>query len=70
MYNQRKAITTDAIPIWDSGILWSSTRVVKMNLMVSAEHVVGEDAILLTESGNMSLILPIGHEKSRPTSMR
>lgn len=69
MYNQRKAITPEAIPIFVSGISCSSTSVA-MSLIVSGEHVVGEDAIVLVESGNTSLILPMGHEKFKPTSMR
>ena len=69
MYNQRNAITPEAIPVFASGILCSSTRVA-MSLRVSGEQVVGEDAILLAESGNTALILPTGHEKSRSTSVR
>lgn len=70
MYNQRKTTTAAAISVLDSGIVCSFSTSVVMTLMVSAEHDVGEDAVVLIVGDNASLSLLTGHENSRPTSLR
>ena len=67
VYSQRKAVTPAATPTFASGIFCSSTRAA-IDLMVSDEQDLGDEATQPPNSGSASFILPIGHENSKAIS--